>query len=173
MRNCILFVLVVCIYVPASPATAQTEDFGIEDLSFISGTWQGEIFGGKADETWLPPRDGTMAGMFRLTWKDGRRLYEFLLIEETQEGKVEMAFRHFETGMQLWPKEIEGPNRFELVRAGRGTAVFDAPDSNQKPARMKFALASGGDELTVTVMSKDKTGNIDERFDVHYQRLER
>jgi len=174
MRNCILFVLVVvCVYVLASPATAQTEDFSIEDLSFITGTWQGEIFGGKADETWLPPRDGTMPGMFRLTWKDGRRLYELLLIEENQEGKVEMIFRHFESGMKLWPKEIEHPNRFELVKAGSGIAVFDAPDRNQKPAWIKFALTSDGEELTVTVASKDKAGNIDESFDVHYQRLER
>ena len=172
MRNCILFVLVVvCIYIPASPTSAQTEVFGIEDLSFITGTWQGEIFGGKADETWLPPRDGTMSGMFRLTWKDGRRLFELLLIEENQEGKVEMFFRHFDSGMRIWPKEIESPNRFELVKAGSGIAVFGAPDRNQKPARIKFALASGGEELAVTVTSKDKTGNIEESFEVRYQRV--
>jgi len=173
MRNYILLVFtIVSAYLSTTPATAQTEVFGVEDLSFIAGTWQGEIFGGKADETWLPPRDGIMVGMFRLTWKDGRRLYEFLLIEENQIGKVEMVFRHFESGMQLWPKEIESPNRFELVKAGKGIAIFEALDKGQKPARIQFTLASGSEELTVTVSSKDEAGSIDESFDVRYQRID-
>ncbi len=173
MRTNTLVGLAVVGLLLASPAGSDDKGaVGVEDLSFIAGSWHGELFGGRADETWMAPRDGTMVGVFRLTWDDGRRLYELLVIEANEEGAVEMVFRHFGAGMELWPREIEKPNRFELVEVGKNLAVFDAPDRSQEPARFRFALDPESDRLTVTVSSLDEDGKVEESFDAVYERLE-
>lgn len=152
-----------------SPAWAEEPGPSIEDLAFFAGSWHGELFGGKADETWMAPRDGTMIGVFRLTWDDGRKLYELLIIEEV-EGEVKMVFRHFGAGMELWEREIERPNRFALVEQGENFAVFDAPDRSQEPARFRFERDPETDKLTVTVTSLDDEGQVKESFDAVYER---
>ena len=43
-------------------ATAQSSAHSIDELAFIAGSWQGPLFDGDADETWMPARDGTMIG---------------------------------------------------------------------------------------------------------------
>lgn len=143
---------------------------GIDDLAFLAGSWHGELFGGEADETWTPPRDGVMLGMFRLTWESGKRLYEFFVVEETADGTVEMVFRHFDEGMGLWEREIGNPPRFVLRRAGDGVAEFEAPDPTQEPARFRFAGSPDGEGLVVTVASLDAEGDVVESFDAVYER---
>lgn len=166
----ILAFSLLCMLLTAA-AVAEKAGFDIQALSFITGTWHGELFGGKADETWTAPRDGTMMGVFRLTWDDGRRLYELLLVEEKGNGEVEMVFRHFDEGMGLWEREIEKPNRFRLAEAGENFAVFEAPDRSQEPALFRFELDPVSDRLKITVASLDGEGKIRESFEAVYARV--
>ena len=172
MRKLALLTLtLVGLTLVVSTARARESSSSIEALAFFAGSWHGELFDGKADETWMAPRDGTMVGVFRLTWDDGRKLYELLTIEES-DGEVKMVFRHFGPGMELWEREIEQPNRFTLVEVGENLAVFDAPDRSQEPARFRFERDPMSDTLTVTVASLDEAGQVKESFAAVYERLE-
>jgi hypothetical protein len=143
----------------------------VESVAFIAGTWHGELFGGEADESWMPPRAGTMLGSFRLTWPEsGKRLYEFLIIEEAENGEVVMNFRHFGPRMELWKNEVEAPLSFVLVEAGPGRAVFEAPDRAQKPARFIFESDETGRSLTIVVESLDAGGETEDSFTAEYTR---
>jgi hypothetical protein len=113
----------------------------------------------------MPPRAGTMLGSFRLTWPESRkRLYEFLIIEEAENGEVVMNFRHFGPRMELWKNEVEAPLSFVLVEAGPGRAVFEAPDRAQKPARFIFESDETGRSLTIVVESLDAGGETEDSF---------
>ena len=155
----------------AGEAEAASPPPSVADLAFIAGDWQGELFGGVADEAWMPPREGTMVGSFRLLWPDsGRRLYELLIIEDTPEGTVNLNFRHFNPGMKLWEAEIEAPLSFVLKEAAPRQAVFEAQDRAQEPARFVFEGDAAGTTLTVRVESLDAEGEVRESFEAHYTR---
>jgi len=150
---------------------ATPAPFRVAQLGFFAGSWHGPLFGGEADETWMPPRDGTMLGSFRLTWPGTeKRLYELLIIEELANGEVVMNFRHFGPGMKLWEDEIDQPLNFVLVDVGLRTARFESSDRSQKPARFIFATDETGRALIVTVQSLTPDGQVAEEFAARYTR---
>lgn len=46
---------------PVAPAAS------IESYEFLSGTWRGESHGSIIEETWLPPEEGNLTGVFRMS----------------------------------------------------------------------------------------------------------
>jgi len=150
---------------------AEPIDADIGALSFIAGSWEGELFGGHGREHWMGPQGGAMVGSFILTWPENdRRLYELLLIE--QEGPhVVMVFRHFNPGMELWEAEKDAPLRFVLTEAAERRAVFRSPDVSQQPALLAFEVSEDDETLTVTVASLAPDGSIAESFQVEYGRV--
>lgn len=167
-----VLIIIAAIASLTSVSVAQSAGHRIEELAFITGSWQGPLFGGDADETWMPPRDGTMVGVFRLTWPDNdRKIYELFLAEEVDD-RVVMTFRHFSPLMEAWEHEIGKPNMFEMVESGDTYAVFDAPDKTQKPGRLTFRLSDEG-QLQILVESFEDDGTIsEERFEAVYDRVE-
>lgn len=130
---------------------------GIARVAFLAGQWQGEALGGVVEETWYPPRDGVMLGMFRLTGVPERgqeafRIAEFFMIEEDlgQDGpRVVMRFKHFRRGYA--PVEPDAPLTLQLVRSDASTAVFEQVPG-ARPLRITYARTPGG--LTCRIESE-------------------
>ena len=105
--------------VQAPPAPA------LEDFSWLAGHWQGEPpGGGQAEEIWTQPAAGAMMGSFRWTRGDKVIVYEFLLLEQTEQGIV-LHLRHYGPGSIGW-EEKDAPLTFQLLEGSPQGATFQA-----------------------------------------------
>lgn len=115
----------------ASLFTPISEPVAIEDLSFLAGSWQGEIGNSLVEETWLPPEKGNMTGVFRMTGQEKVDLVEIMTLTETDDGLM-YRLRHFDTALVPWASEIDGPieGRAELIDDDSVRFVMTDPESD-------------------------------------------
>ena len=59
----------------------NNELLSVNSLSWLTGAWQGPINGDLLEETWLPPRAGTIVALVRLTNESGTQFVEIIHIE--------------------------------------------------------------------------------------------
>ena len=103
---------------PAPPPRAS-----ISDVAWLEGYWSGEGFGGVADESWMPARNGAMVGVFRSLKPDGTpSFYEILGIEET-EGSLRLVVKHFHPDWVGW-EEKDQALKLRLTRISPTEAAF-------------------------------------------------
>lgn len=127
------------------PRTAR-----IADVAWIAGHWQGEAFGGLAEEMWSPPFGGSMMGMYKMV-KDGAVVfYEFLTIVEEGDSLL-LRLKHFDAGLKGW-EEKDMSIEFPLVACTANEAFFDG---------LTFRLADK-DSLEAYVLLKHKDGGLEE-----------
>ncbi|MCR9247609.1 MAG: DUF6265 family protein [bacterium] len=102
--------------------------------AWLTGHWVGEGFGGESEEVWLPARDGTLSGIFRLVVSGKVRFYELFTIAEI-DGELQMKLKHFHADLRGWEERDEvltwpgtdlgpssvtfGPVRYELLAPDR------------------------------------------------------
>lgn len=110
---------------------------GLEELAWLAGAWTGNGLGGEVELHWTKPSGGSMAGMSRLVQDGQAGFYEFILIEQGDQG-VTLRFQHFNPGYTAWEKD--GPLLLDLVETTTGRAVFQSRDPKQSPARMVYSL---------------------------------
>lgn len=145
-----LFSLSLFYFYPA--LIAQENTYSLSELSFLSGHWTGEAFGGTVEEVWSEPSANAMMGMFRLQFDEIDKLYEFLLIEKTDEG-IQMRFKHIRRGY----KEMEDePIILALKNTSEFFAEFAADDNS---LIIKYNLVSA-DSILVELTSI-KQGNTE------------
>lgn len=134
-------------------AAAQTPDETtaptIEDLAWIAGTWATDLGDQTLEERWSPPMANAMTGSFRWSRDDEVWLYEFLLIEETDDG-ISYYLRHFGPGSLGW-EEREEPLAYRLDSLAPNRAEFASLDA----AGDAFVFSRDGDELTIEIISGD------------------
>lgn len=95
----------------------------IADVSWIAGHWQGEMFGGLAEEIWSPPVGGTMMGMYKLV-RDGKVVfYELMIIAQDSNGLV-LKLKHFNADLTAWEEKTETVD-FPLIKHTSSEAIFD------------------------------------------------
>jgi hypothetical protein len=100
----------------------------VEKLAWMAGNWRGEQGGTSIEEWWTSPRGGLMLGLHRDVFPTGEAFFEYLRIEETQDGLVYMAS----------PKGRPAvPFRLEKLEPQR--AVFSKPDHDY-PQRIIYWL---------------------------------
>lgn len=87
----------------------------LADVKLLEGHWQGDFLGARAEELWLPPAGGAMAGIFRLYEGDKVMFYELMLLVE-EEGSVSMKLKHFHADLKGW-EEKDAMKTFRLVKA--------------------------------------------------------
>ncbi len=117
----------------------------VEDLAWMSGRWQGQIFGGPIDEHWQAPSSGVMMGMSRLGADRERCMYEFMLIEE-HDGAPTMFLRHFR--QHLSTRETE-PMAYRLVELSGKKAIFESADKSHSFTRITYELEKKKSMLVV------------------------
>ena len=147
------------------PASRSWRDhvFTVEDVAWLEGDRSGWGFNGRIDEYWSAPRDGAIMGAFRFAASaDGPvRLYEFLLIEQDDEGVV-MRFKHILPG---WAPVEDEPIEMRLTRVEDRRLIFES-DTSTKPKRIVYRRYADDDRLTVDVVAYS-----DETDDSRSQRI--
>ncbi len=108
----------------------------LADVKLLEGHWQGDFLGAKAEELWLPPAGGAMAGLFRLYEGDKVMFYELMLLVE-EEGSVSMKLKHFHADLKGW-EEKDAMKTFKFVKATpegvwfEGLTFLKQPDGTLK-----------------------------------------
>ncbi len=118
----------------------------INDVAWIAGHFQGEVFGGISEEVWMPPFGGTMMGMFKVVRGDTIVFYEFLTITE-ESNSLNLKLKHFHPDLTGWEEKDEFIS-FPLVKLTRDTAFFDGltfQKLDQNTIQVYLALRRNGE----------------------------
>ena len=142
-----------------SAAEPQTKT--LADVDWLVGVWR-NVPGERMtfEEHWTAPAAGGMMGMFRLMSGDKVAVYEYLLLEASDEG-VTMRMRHYRPGLV---DADPAPIRLKLAEASKEKLVFENLD-NDKLKRVTYAVNADG-QLTVSVetIREDKPTTFTLRF---------
>ncbi len=118
----------------------------VNDVAWIAGHFQGEVFGGICEEVWMPPFGGTMMGMFKVVRGDTIVFYEFLTITE-ESNSLNFKLKHFHPDLTGWEEKGEFIS-FPLVKLTRDTAFFDGltfQKLDQNTIQVYLALRRNGE----------------------------
>jgi hypothetical protein len=116
----------------------------LEDLGWMAGSWRTEVNGQLFEEMWLPPRDGSMAGVARTKDANGQMYVVFMAVQaDRKKGLILMT--------------TDNPGRpwteFKVADATRDRFVAENP-KNAMPRRIEY-LNEGANALVAR-----KTGQI-------------
>ena len=131
---------------------------GLEAVSWISGHWSGEAFGGITEEIWTPPLGGSMMFAFKLVVDGAVRFYELGYIREVNNTLL-LQLKHFDHELRGW-EEKEETIDFPLVKIEGNRAYFDG---------MTFENIDSG-TMNVYLEIEDKDGARETLF--QYRRID-
>ena len=108
----------------------------LEDVAWLQGYWTGTGLGGEVDELWMPAKDNSMTGVFRLLMNNQLIFSEYMFIEDLN-GTLSIKLKHFNKDLTAW-EEKEKWTEFKLVKIEGQKAWFNGLTYERK-----------GDELTI------------------------
>jgi hypothetical protein len=120
--------------------------FSLNDVAWMEGHWIMERDGGRAEEIWMAPLDGSMVGSFRWVVAGQMHVLEFLVIEQ-QDAAVTFRFKHFHKDYRSWE---ESPNTYKLIRVAGRTATFENVDWNGRVPQFFVYSSPSPDRLMFT-----------------------
>ena len=95
----------------------------LDDVAWIAGHWQGEAFGGIAEEIWSPPAGDSMMFVFRLLNDGVVSFYEIGHIKAGN-GTLLMQLKHFSGALEGWEEKDETVD-FKLVKIETNKVYFE------------------------------------------------
>lgn len=95
----------------------------INDVAWISGYWQGEIWGGQSEEIWSAPLAGSMMASFKFAAEQQVKFYELITLFE-QDGSLVLRLKHFSSELKGW-EEKDQYMEFKLVKLEPQAAYFE------------------------------------------------
>ncbi|WP_036151431.1 DUF6265 family protein [Maribacter forsetii] len=95
----------------------------LSDITWLSGHWKGEAFGGIAEEIWSPATSKSMMFSFRLIDKGEISFYEFGHLIEV-DGTLLLQLKHFDGNLSGWEEKDENID-FKLVKVEGDKFYFD------------------------------------------------
>jgi len=96
------------------------ESISVEELSWLTGNWEGPINGNILEETWLEPRAGTIIALVRMTNEVGTDFVEIIHIKELN-GTLELHLKLFDNALSpTTPKA----HKFELTKIDKDYISF-------------------------------------------------
>jgi hypothetical protein len=102
---------------------ASSPSASIGDVSWISGNWQGKIWGGQFEEIWSYPSVGSMMASFKFSENNQVKFYELMTISEYQ-GSLILRLKHFGKDLTGWEEKNQSID-FKLVRLTESAAYFE------------------------------------------------
>tara|TARA_R110002012_G_scaffold61085_1_gene160171 strand:- start:64540 stop:65031 length:492 start_codon:yes stop_codon:yes gene_type:complete len=105
------------------PEGQSSPKANLEDVSWIEGHWQGEAFGGIADEIWSAPMGNSMMFVFRLVNDDKVYFYESGHIQQLDDSII-LQLKHFDGNMKGWEEKDETID-FKLVKLEPNKVYFE------------------------------------------------
>lgn len=121
----------------------------LENISWISGNWKGEAFGGQVEENWSKPSGGSMMATFKLINNNKVSFYEIEIIREV-ENTLMLQLKHFSNDLKGWETKDETVD-FPLKQITANKVVFEG---------MSFEKVSDN-EMNVYVDIHQKNGSIE------------
>lgn len=133
----LLYLLLFSLFIFTQPCIAQKEaahtialqenkvspKANLSMVSWITGAWEGEAFGGAFEEIWAAPQGNSMMGMFKL-WEKGQiAFYELLTISEENESLI-LRLKHFNSDLKGW-EEKDISVDFPLVKIETNKVFFN------------------------------------------------
>lgn len=98
----------------------------IEQVAWLVGDWAGTgIEGAAAAETWLPPSDDTMVGLFLQETAEGGLMFTEHMYLAEEEDSLVLKLKHFNPDLTGW-EEKDGMVRFPLLAIEPCTVYFSA-----------------------------------------------
>lgn len=95
----------------------------ISQVAWMEGHWQGEAFGGIAEEIWSPPRGGSMMFSFKHITDGKVNFYEFGHIQQVGETLI-FQLKHFNGDLKGWEAKDEMVTA-NLVKVAENRIYFD------------------------------------------------
>ena len=92
----------------------------VDDLSWLTGNWEGPINGNILEETWLTPRSGTIGALVRATNELGTKFVEIIHIKEVN-GTLELQLQLFDNFLS---STSPTPHSFELTKMDKRYVSF-------------------------------------------------
>lgn len=142
-RNCIQFgtlshmILAATIY--ATIATTMTDSpVRVEDLSFMTGSWTCQVWGGTFEETWIAPKGGAMQGVGRHLVGDKVGFMESMSIETATDGTVTMYIV-----TEALSKASKNADAFKLTSLVNRSATFERIDDDF-PTKITYKATKEG-----------------------------
>ena len=118
--------LIIILLVFSFSCKAQTKKIlepKLENISWISGNWKGEAFGGITEENWSEPLGDSMMATFKLV-NDGKvSFYEIEIIREVNNTLV-LQLKHFHNDLKGWETKDETVD-FPLKEITENKVVFE------------------------------------------------
>jgi hypothetical protein len=102
---------------------ASSAPASIGDVKWISGYWQGDIWGGQFEEIWSQPLAGSMMASFKFTENNQVKFYELMSISE-HKGSLILRLKHFGQDLIGWEEKDQSMD-FKLVRFTKTSAYFE------------------------------------------------
>lgn len=125
---------VLLIFIPFLNMAQSGEKYKITDLSFLSGYWKGDGFGGISEEYWGPATEDYLMGYYLHKKDDKINFTEFFNVLKIN-GEILLRLKHFNPDLTGWEEKDKFID-FKLIEINENKAVFDgliyelvAPDS--------------------------------------------
>ena len=81
-----------------APLSGFSDDHAkVENLSWLTGSWDGQLGPNVLEENWSLPRSGSIASLVRQTGPDGMGMVEMVFIEEAN-GTLELHLQQWDSG---------------------------------------------------------------------------
>ena len=98
----------------------NNKPLSVNSLSWLTGSWQGPIGDNLLEETWLPPRAGTIVALVRSTNDSSTQFVEIVHIEEVN-GTLELQLQLFDNSLSPITPEVY---YFELTKIEENYVSF-------------------------------------------------
>lgn len=121
----------------------------LKNISWISGNWKGEAFGGQTEENWSEPSGGSMMATFKLISDNKVVFYEIEIIREIENTLI-LQLKHFDKDLKGWENKDETVD-FALKEITENKVVFEG---------MTFEKV-GDKEMNIYVDIKQDNGTIE------------
>jgi hypothetical protein len=106
----------------ASSSLFAAPDATIEQLSWMTGNWAGDLGGGQLEENWIAAEGSSLAAMVRMTGGDATSMFEMITIEEV-DGTLELNIQQWDPGMA---PRTEGAQKMRLMEITENSVKFEA-----------------------------------------------
>jgi len=137
---------------PQQPQSASVQTPTLAQFNWLEGQWRGEWGSRVAEQTWLEPKAGEIAGLFRIIEGEKTLVLEIFSLVDKPEG-VQFYLRHLTPELQPWEKSDATMLKLESVDATKATFVNPV---NGEPKRTIFTRL---DPDTYTLRSEIEPAN--------------
>lgn len=128
----------------------------IEELSWLTGTWVGQLGDIELEETWNQPKAGSVQAVARMRSGEQMLMVEMIVIDE-HEDSFRLRLQQWDPGME---PRAAGRQSMKLTELGEKKASFEAEDEG--PLKSVSYHRKSETEFEITVVSdKDETHKIE------------